>query len=176
MVYIITGASHTGKTFLAQKLLEKLKYPYFSIDHLKMGLIKSKNTSLTATDDEKLTNYLWPIVKEIIKTAIENNQNLIVEGCYVPFDWSKDFEESYIKNIKFLCLVMTQNYIQNNFSSIEKYENVIEQRLYNNLKLEEALCDNKYFYDGCLKYGLNYYLIDKEYNIEKILNYITKKD
>ena len=40
MVILITGASHTGKTLLAQRMLEKYKYPAFSIDHLKMGLIR----------------------------------------------------------------------------------------------------------------------------------------
>ena len=92
MIILITGASHTGKTALAQKLLEKYKYPYLSIDHLKMGLIRSGNTELTPMDDADLVEYLWPIVREMIKTAIENNQNLIVEGCYVPFDWQKDFD------------------------------------------------------------------------------------
>lgn len=81
MIILITGASHTGKTALAQKLLEKYKYPYLSIDHLKMGLIRSGHTKLTPlSDDNDLTEYLWPIVREMIKTAIENNQNLIVEG------------------------------------------------------------------------------------------------
>ena len=51
-------------------------------------------------DDNKLTEYLWPIVREMIKTAIENNQNLIVEGFYIPFDWEKDFDSEYFKNIK----------------------------------------------------------------------------
>jgi hypothetical protein len=31
------------------------------------------------SDDMELTKYLRPIVREIIKTGIENNQNLIVE-------------------------------------------------------------------------------------------------
>ena len=86
MIVLITGASHTGKTALAQKLLEKYKYPYFSIDHLKMGLIRSGYTEFTSmSDDRELTKYLWPIVCGIIKTAIENKQNLIIEGCYIPF-------------------------------------------------------------------------------------------
>ncbi len=84
MIILISGASHTGKTLLAQRLLEKYHYPYVSIDHLKMGLIRSGNTSLTATSkDDALTHYLWPIVREMIKTALENQQHLIVEGCYV---------------------------------------------------------------------------------------------
>ena len=93
MIVLITGASHTGKTALAQKLLEKYKYPYLSIDHLKMGLIRSGYTKLTPEDDNELTGYLWPIIREMIKTAVENKQNLIIEGCYIPFEWSKGFEK-----------------------------------------------------------------------------------
>ena len=87
MIILLTGASHTGKTLLAQRMLEKYKYPYLSIDHLKMGLIRSGNAELGPEDDDALTEYLWPIVREIIKTAVENRQDLIVEGCYVPADW-----------------------------------------------------------------------------------------
>ena len=75
MIILIAGASHTGKTLFAQKLLEKYKYPYLSIDHLKMGLIRSGQTNLTVEDDEQLTKYLWSIVVEMIKTVIENKQN-----------------------------------------------------------------------------------------------------
>ena len=130
MIILITGASHTGKTALAQKLLEKYKFTYLSIDHLKMGLIRSGNTELTPmSDDADLTEYLWPIVCEIIKTAIENKQNLIIEGCYIPFDWSKDFEKEYLDNIRYYCLVMSEDYIRNHFSDIKRYANVIENRL-----------------------------------------------
>lgn len=112
MIILITGASHTGKTALAQKLLEKYKYPYLSIDHLKMGLIRSGKTNLTPMDDNELTEYLWPIVREMIKTAIENKQNLIIEGCYIPLCWQKDFEKEYLNNIKFYCLIMSEKYIK----------------------------------------------------------------
>ena len=91
MIILITGASHTGKTVLAQKLLKKYGFPYLSMDHLKMGLIRIGNTNLTPEDDTELKEYLWPIVREIIKTAIENRQNLIIEGVYIPFNWKKDF-------------------------------------------------------------------------------------
>ena len=67
MIILITGASHAGKTYLSQRMLEKYKYPYLSIDHLKMGLIRSGNTTLTPMDDEALTEYLWPIVREMVK-------------------------------------------------------------------------------------------------------------
>ena len=166
MIILITGASHTGKTALAQRLLEKYKYPYMSIDHLKMGLIRSGNTSLTPmSSDLELTAYLWPIVCEMIKTAIENKQNLIVEGCYIPFDWKKDFDEKYIGDIKYYCLVMSEEYIRNNFSDIINYANVIEQRLEDECTLENVLADNKKMLELAKKYEVNYVLIDDRYEI-----------
>ena len=129
MIILITGASHTGKTLLAQKMLEKYKYPYLSIDHLKMGLIRSGNTVLTPEDDESLTGYLWPIVREIMKTVIENQQNLIVEGCYIPFDWRESFDEQYLQSIRFICLAMSDEYIDSHFEEIKSHASDIETRL-----------------------------------------------
>lgn len=163
MIFLITGASHTGKTFLAQKLLEKYKYPYFSIDHLKMGLIRSSQTELTVFDDDKLTEYLWPIVKEMIKTAIENKQNLIVEGIYIPFNWKKYFTNEYLPFIKFICLCFSENYIQNNYNSILKYANIVETRLNDEYSKEEMFIDNNYFLEQCSKYNFTPILIDKDY-------------
>ncbi len=167
MIILITGASHTGKTVLAQKLLEKYKYPYLSIDHLKMGLIRSGHTKLTPlSDDNDLTEYLWPIVHEMIKTAIENEQNLIVEGCYIPVTWHDDFTEEYLKNIKYYCLVMSDNYIKNHFDDIKKYACVIENRLDDDCTIEGVLQDNAKILQQCKKHNANYVLIDDEYKID----------
>ena len=165
MIVLITGASHTGKTATAQKLLEKYKYPYLSIDHLKMGLIRSGNTELTPmSDDKDLTAYLWPIVREMIKTAIENKQNLIVEGCYIPFDWQKDFEQEYLEHIKYYCLVMSEDYIRNHFADIKGYANTIENRSDDEwCTMESALADNAEVLSLAKKYNVNYILIDDKY-------------
>ena len=168
MIVLITGASHTGKTALAQKLLEKYKYPYLSIDHLKMGLIRSGNTMLTPmSDDKDLIAYLWPIVCEMIKTAIENKQNLIVEGCYIPFDWAKDFETEYLDNIKYYCLVMSDKYIKNHFQDIKEYANVVEKRLDDEgCTMQAVLSDNAEILALCQDYKVNYILIDDKYQID----------
>ena len=167
MIILITGASHTGKTVLAQRLLEKYKYPYFSIDHLKMGLIRSGNTELTPmSDDKALTAYLWPIVREMVKTAIENKQNLIVEGCYIPFDWKKDFDSNYLESIKYYCLVMSEEYIRNHFADLKKYANIIENRLDDEwCTIESVLADNAEVLDLAKKHNANFILIDDQYEI-----------
>ncbi len=166
MIILIAGATHTGKTNLSQKLLEKYKYPYLSIDHLKMGLIRSGNTALTPEDDDKLTPYLWNIVKEIIKTAIENGQNLIIEGCYIPFDWSKDFDTEYLKQIKYYCLVMSIEYIEKHFDDIKKFANTIENRGDDcDCTKENILRDNIYNLEMCKKFGCPYILINDKYEV-----------
>ena len=166
MVILIAGASHTGKTAYAQKLLEKYRYPYLSVDHLKMGLIRSGQTALTPMDDEKLTDYLWPIVREMIKTAIENRQNLIVEGCYIPFDWQKDLQSAYLSQVQYTCLIMSRRYIENHFADILGYDNVIEQRLDDSgLEMEGMIAENAHNLSQCTKYGLPYILIDEEYTL-----------
>lgn len=167
MVLLIGGCSHTGKTLLAQKLLETYHYPYLSIDHLKMGLIRSGNTMLTPEDeDDKLTAYLWPIVREIVKTAIENHQNLIVEGCYIPFDWKKDFGERYLSHVRYICLIMTESYIETHFSEIQGFANAVEHRIDDCVDKEQLIQENARNFHLCQKYGCEYILIDREYSTE----------
>ena len=167
MVVLVAGASHTGKTVLSQRLLEKYHYPYLSIDHLKMGLIRSGQTSLTPmSDDADLTAYLWPIVREMIKTAIENEQNLIVEGCYIPFDWARDFDEEYRKHIRYICLVMSEAYIRRHFEDIRRYADAIEKRLCDDYTMEEALSDNAYIRAGAQAHNVPMILIDDDYQVD----------
>ena len=173
MIILITGASHTGKTLLAQRMLEKYKFPCLSIDHLKMGLIRSGNTHLTPEDDEELTAYLWPIVRDMIKTAIENNQNLIVEGCYVPLDWRQDFDERYLPSIRFICLAMTDDYIDSHFDEIREHASDIETRLEDSsLNKENLKIDNYSYISGCQQNGEQITLIASnfEQTIRELLN------
>lgn len=168
MILLIMGTSHTGKTLLAQRALERYLVPYLSIDHLKMGLIRSKNSSLTPeSSDEALTKELWPIVREIIKTNIENHQNLIVEGCYIPFSWREDFEEAYRKEIRDLCLIFSEDYIAAHFSDILAFENAVESRMPSDCfaSKEEYMEENRQVLEQCQKHGVHYHLITETYEI-----------
>ena len=167
MITLITGASHTGKTALAQRLLEKHGWPYLSLDHLKMGLIRSGYTTLTVEDDDELTALMWPIVREMIKTAIENEQHMVIEGCYLPFDWRKDFEPEYLRHIRFVCLVMTQGYIREHFADIRAFASVVENREEEEgLCMEAVLADNAQMLEMCRRDGCEVILIDGEYRVE----------
>ena len=168
MIILITGASHTGKTVLAQKLLERYKYPILSLDLLKMGLIRSGQTSLTPEDDKALVPYLWSITSEIIKTALENGQNLIVEGCYIPFTWQESFSETALQQIEYCCLVMSDDYLQHNKNRIIAHANDSEKRkcvTYDEDFFSELIQDNAYNLTQCKIHHLPYYLIDSNYSV-----------
>ena len=170
MIILIAGTTHTGKTNYAQHLLEKYQYPYLSIDHLKMGLIRSGQTKLTPMDDEKLTDYLWPIVREIVKTAIENKQNLIVEGCYIPFDWQKDFEPEYLKHIQYTCLIMSRKYIEEHFADIQSYASIIECRLDDSdLNQADLIAENEYNLAQCIAHNCHYILFEDSYHMPELI-------
>ena len=173
MIILITGASHTGKTLLAQRMLEKYKYPYISIDHIKMGLIRSGNTELTPEDDDKLTQYLWPIVRELIKTAIENDQNLIVEGCYIPFDWRKDFDDEYLKAIRFICLAFSDSYIETHFDDIKDHASDIESRIEDSYcRIDTVKQINRTYIEGFKRSGEMITLIEDDY--EQVISELLK--
>lgn len=177
MIIIITGPSHVGKTCFAQKLMERVKYPYISIDHLKMGLIRSGNTNLTPDDDELLIGYLWPIVAEMIKTAVENNQNMIIEGIYVPRNWRESFNEKYLSNIKCFCLTYTKEYIEKHFDDIRNHANDIENRIDDSCFTYESLCkENNYFINEfCLNSEDIIYINDcYETKINELIEIIAK--
>lgn len=167
MITLITGASHTGKTALAQRLLERHGWPYLSLDHLKMGLIRSGYSDLTPEDDDELTVLMWPIVREMIKTAIENEQHMIIEGCYLPFDWRKDFTDEYLPHIRFLCLAMTEEYIRGHFTDIRAHASVVENRGDDpGLDIAALIRDNAQMLENARSHGCEVILIDGEYRVD----------
>ncbi len=176
MVILITGASHTGKTLLAQKILETYGYSYVSLDLLKMGLIRSGYTQLTPEDDDALQDYLWPIVREMVKTAIENRQDLVVEGGYIPFDWEEDFSDEYLTEIRYYCLVMTRRYIETHFDAIKAFANVIETRRHDQWYTKaRAIEENLDVLERCERYGCAYVLIDDRYQTDSVLADIARR-
>ncbi len=167
MIYLIAGGTHTGKTLLAQRLMEKYGWPYLSIDHLKMGLIRSGLCPFRPDSPEaELTDFLWPVVREIVKTCIENRQNLIVEGCYIPFDFAKDFDAGFLREIRYVCLIFSRRYLEARFDTVLEQENAIERRMPpSDCDKESMIAENERNLLECRRRGLKYILTDTEYTV-----------
>lgn len=174
MIILIGGSSHVGKTYFSQKLMEKLNIPYVSIDHLKMGLIRSGMMNLTPEDDDEIRVWMWPFLSEMIKTAIENNQSFILEGCYIPDNWKTFFDDTYMQHIRNVFLVMSEKYIRTHFTEVKDYACVIEKRLYDDPDMERLISCSRMFKNYCIANGSNYIEIDDEFDEEKILSEILR--
>ena len=172
MVILIGGVSCTGKTVMAQKLLEKYKIPYLSIDHIKMGLIRgSKYCDFSATDgDDELTNKLWPIVKGIIKTNIENRQHIIIEGCYLHPEDIRNFEPEYLEQIIALYIGFSKDYLEKYFDSgIVEHRSEIEQKDYDDyMNRDDFIKLHSQFKDLCKSNNAKFFEINDDYVGEMI--------
>lgn len=134
MVIFIGGVSCSGKTNMAQKIMEKYHIPYLSIDHIKMGLIRTGVSKYVndgfdcSSNDAEITKEIWPIIREIAKTNIENNQHIIIEGCYIPANEVVNFEEEYKDFVVPFYITFSKEYIENHrddgiFSNLCAIEN-----------------------------------------------------
>ncbi|MGZ9584023.1 2-phosphoglycerate kinase [Paenibacillus marinisediminis] len=175
MIILISGNSCTGKTLMSQRLLEKYHIPYLSIDHLKMGLYRGDSAcGFTPLDSTELIGEkLWPIIKGIIMTNIENNQNIIIEGCYILPQFLKDFEVEYSEKIISVFIGFSQRYIEENFiSNIVKHRNAIEDRGYSeDRNITDYINEQDAFRRKCLDSGVEYFEIDSDYEEEIIKVY-----
>ncbi|WP_077617539.1 2-phosphoglycerate kinase [Bacillus sinesaloumensis] len=170
MVILISAVSSTGKTLMAQKLLETYNIPYLSIDHLKMGLYRgNKDCGFTPLDDtEVIANKLWPVIKGMIMTAIENDQHLIIEGCYILPHYMKDFNKEYSEQIIPVFLGFSESYILENYETkIVKHRNVIESRKWPEERTKnELIREHSEFKTECLQAGVRYFEIQNDYEKE----------
>lgn len=164
MIIIITGSSHVGKTVLSQKLMERIHFPYLSLDHLKMAFIRLKMTDLTVEDDFEMRSFLWPFAAEIIKTAIENEQNLIVEGCYVPDNWKEFFSTDYLRSIRIIYIVMSETYIRQHLNEIASFADVIERRKEDFIDQNRLIACSREFKEYCVQEKLPYLEIDEVFD------------
>ncbi len=166
MIILIGGESHTGKTLLAQRLLEKYHFPYTSLDHIKMGLIRGdKHCDFTALDsDDVIAEKLWGIVKGMIQTCRENKQNIIIEGCYLPVERVK---EVLGEEVIACYLIFSKDYIRNHFDKVLEYENVIEQRNYpEERSIETFIAEHQRLKAKCIAHRVKYIEITDDYKSE----------
>ena len=169
MIILIGGAGCAGKTLMAQRLLEKYGFPCLSLDHLKMGLFRSgADCGFTPeSNDFVISARLWPIVRGIIMTAVENRQNLIIEGCYLPPDKIAALGREYLDSIISFGLILSRDYVIKNITALLEHRCDIERRLYPETRTAEEIADeNNRYATVYAQTGARYFTIKADYEAE----------
>lgn len=177
MVILLGGVSHSGKTFLSKKLIDKYKIPCTSLDHIKMGMIRGCNDcGFSAVDsDEIIAEKMWGFIEGFIITCLENKQNTILEGCYFPCE---KVRKLLCDDLAVIFIVLSKQYIIENFEKIIKYENVVEDRKFpESREIEFFINENERIKEQCIKYELPYFEITGDFfeGLEEIFEYIKSK-
>ncbi|MCI8622766.1 MAG: ATP-binding protein [Provencibacterium sp.] len=179
MVLLIGGGSHAGKTLMAQRLLERYHYPYTSIDHIKMGLIRgSADCGFTALDSDRfISQKLWSILKGMVDTCLENRQNLILEGCYLPPEEVARLQAAHSEVVA-VYLLLSRDYITRCFSEMLRYESVIEKRGEPEERGMDAFIEaNEELKAACRASGVRWFEIQENYQeeIQEVYRYFDEQ-
>ena len=176
MIILIGGETHSGKTLMAQRMMERLMIPYTSLDHIKMGLIRGDiDCGFSISDgDEYISQRMWGVVKGIIDTCEENSQHIILEGCYLPPEKVKAILN---EDVCAVYLILSESYIRKHSDMILQCESVIEKRLFDgDFDVSGLITHNKCLLDRCVGAGVKYFVIDNDYDKDILAAYRYAED
>jgi len=145
--------------------LEQLKMPYLSVDHLKMGLFHGwPGCGFHPEGDREATGAaLWPVVKAMAMTAIENGQSMIIEGCYHSPAQIAEFEAGYAEHVIAFWMAFSRRYIEENYEKIKAFESAIERRENDDPNPEKLINESEALRALCLAQGARFFEIDGDY-------------
>lgn len=164
MIILIGGTSCTGKTRLAKILMRQFAIPYFSLDILMMGIYRSNHDCGFCPDnpDHSVAEKMWPIVREMIKTDVENGRNQIYEGVQIRPDFLAELASEYSKSTRSFFITFSESYIRTGYNEIIKHRTTVETR--NDWPcLEEMLESNQKLTRECRIHGCETLEIKKDY-------------
>jgi putative acetyltransferase len=178
-VFLIGGVGGTGKTLLASKLMRVLHIPYVSIDHLMMGMVRSDpDCHFSPLDSgETIGRHMWPFLKAVIQTNIENNHSIILEGFQLQPEWVTDFTEEYQKHIIPVFIGFSEQYLRSNLvSNIRKHRHVVERRENEALNIESLITQHLRLKSECVKHQVTHFEIDESYesSMERVLDSLAE--
>lgn len=167
MIILIGGAGCTGKTMLAQRLMERYQIPYMSADHVKMGLVRGwENCPFTPCDgDETIARYLWTVLEGVVRTNVENEQHLILEGCYIPPEHAVALEKEFPGIVFAVYPVFSREYVMRAYKDgIVAHRSDLEKRGYDEERTPEEIArEHECVCEACRKAGARCVEIDDDH-------------
>jgi len=176
MIIVIGGTSCVGKTNLAAMLMKRYAIPYFSVDHLMMGLYRSDSKCGFTPEStiDKISRNIWPIIYEMIKTNIENDNSFIYEGVQILPEKIKEMDTSYLTSVVPVFICLSEKYILKNYQIIKGKRDVVEKRTDSIESIDKMIQLNNGMIEKCEKKHIEPCIIKGKYleEVEEIMKRI----
>ncbi len=82
MLYLVGGASRSGKSKITHMLLKQYGISYFSLDYLKMGFHRGlPEFGISANDPSHIVaEKMWSYTKGVLTTIMDTGEDFVIEG------------------------------------------------------------------------------------------------
>lgn len=187
MLYIIGGASRSGKSIISRRLLAEKQVPYFPLDVLISSIEGVRNDLgiFHGQDFIQKASQLWKhsITRNLFEHLALYEKNYLVEGdCILPeqiHEIQQKFSDSQLR----VCFVGYPELTPTEkLSIIRKYNDNLDDWTvkHDDEKMlgyiNEMIEYSKYLKDECEKYGIKFFDVSKDFDKvhEEIYLYLMK--
>ena len=164
MLYLLGGSPRAGKSTIGRKFTSETGIPYFGLDYLKMGIARGWPESGVDPNggDLKIAKKIWPVVKGMAMTLVEEGEDCLLEGTYLLPEYVVELQQMYKDKIR-ACFI--------GYTEIDTWEKVRQIREYgmpsgalswvkgegDRENVEFLKRFSVYIKDECNKYSLTYF-------------------
>ena len=170
MLYLIGGASRSGKTLLARRAVAERQIPYFPIDGL-LSVFAERIPILGVTYEQSLVERpvkMWPMTKQLLTYLIQEEQDYVVEGdSFLPSQIHEFMHEQQSVRCCFLGyteltedekLIMVRQYHQGNRDWTKEIPDTDMLKMIN-----EMIQFSEYLKNNCAAQGIEYFDVSRDF-------------
>lgn len=180
MLYIISGSSRSGKTMIAEKIMEQCKIPYLSIDWLVMGF--TNGIPEYGIHDKlwpnEIAEKIWSFLKAFCENLIWSGTDYVIEGEAVLPELINGLLKKYPDSVKVCYVGYTEVNINDKVKDIYDYSSekndwlTNESNEYVQNHISNMIEYSKGIKKACENYNIRYF--DTSENFTQALNNAIK--
>jgi len=142
MIYLIGGISKSGKSYIAKRIMDESKIPFFSTDFLLWSLGSDKNDDGLFnyySPDKEVSPILEPYLLKIIYFLFKNENDYVIEGTHITPSLYNKLKEIYKENVNAVFLGYPDTLSIDKYNEVMSFEELTSNKWYKFLKKEEFL-------------------------------------
>jgi len=124
MIYIVSGASRSGKSIIAKRFLQRNHVPYMPLDSMMMGFMNGV-PSMGIHDrlwPHEIAEKMWPFLEAMCENMLNNKIDYLFEGEAVWPQYIKGFADRHPGQVRICFLGFVDVDIPSKVSDVKRYQ------------------------------------------------------